>query len=53
MPMSIPIKLDKDEHGEKVDEQIYRDVIGSLLYFTVSRPDIILIVGFMLVFSYS
>ena len=44
-PMSISIKLDKDENGKNVDEKIYRDMIGSLLYLTASRPDIIFSMG--------
>ncbi|XP_074291616.1 secreted RxLR effector protein 161-like [Silene latifolia] len=34
-------KLDKDENGKKVDETMYRGMIGSLLYLTASRPDIL------------
>ena len=40
-PMNSTIKLDKDEKGKKVDIKTYRGVIGSLLYLTTSRPDII------------
>jgi transposase InsO family protein len=39
-PMSATIKLDKDEKGKSVDETRYRGMIGSLLYLTASRPDI-------------
>ena len=39
-PMGTSIKLDKDENGKKVDEKLYRGMIGSLLYLTASRPDI-------------
>ena len=38
--MSITCKLDKDEKGKKVDQKLYRGIIGSLLYLTASRPDI-------------
>ncbi|KAG8655674.1 hypothetical protein MANES_04G061801v8 [Manihot esculenta] len=41
-PMSTNTKLDKDEKGKSVDEKLYRNMIGSLLYLTTSRPDIIL-----------
>ncbi|GJZ31599.1 putative ribonuclease H-like domain-containing protein [Tanacetum coccineum] len=41
---STPIKtnkaLVKDEEGEAVDVHLYRSMIGSLMYLTVSRPDI-------------
>ena len=39
-PMSTSIKLDKDENEKNVDEKLYRDMIGSLLYLMASRPDI-------------
>ena len=38
--MSTTIKLDKDEKGKEVDIKINRDMIDSLLYLTVSKPDI-------------
>ena len=43
-PMKTPIspaaKLDKDEQGKSTDSTQYRGMIGSLLYLTASRPDI-------------
>ncbi|XP_019234117.1 PREDICTED: uncharacterized protein LOC109214632 [Nicotiana attenuata] len=39
-PMSPSTNLDKDEHGIPVDETKYRGMIGSLLYLTASRLDI-------------
>ncbi|GKC76966.1 hypothetical protein Tco_1127740, partial [Tanacetum coccineum] len=30
----------KDADGEDVDEHLYRSMIGSLMYLTSSRPDI-------------
>lgn len=39
-PMATKCHLDKDENGKKVDMTPYRDMIGSLLYLTASRPDI-------------
>ena len=39
-PMSPSTKLDKDEKGSAVDQKKYRGIIGSLLYLTASRPDI-------------
>ena len=38
--MSTTIKLDKDEKCKEVDIKTYRGIIGSLLYLTASRPDI-------------
>nr|GEX58635.1 retrovirus-related Pol polyprotein from transposon TNT 1-94 [Tanacetum cinerariifolium] len=39
-PMSTETKLRRDEEGEFVDNTKYRGMIGSLLYLTASRPDI-------------
>ncbi|GKC97149.1 retrovirus-related pol polyprotein from transposon TNT 1-94 [Tanacetum coccineum] len=39
-PMSSDTKLTKDEKYELVDSTKYRGMIGSLLYLTASRPDI-------------
>ena len=41
IPMSPTCKLSKDEHGLSVDQKLYREMIGSLLYLTASRPDIL------------
>jgi hypothetical protein len=40
-PMTTSIKLSKDDESEKVDESLYRGLIGSLQYLTTSRPDIL------------
>ncbi|RVW15678.1 Retrovirus-related Pol polyprotein from transposon RE1 [Vitis vinifera] len=39
-PMSSSIKLDMDEKGKPANSTMYRGMIGSLLYLTASRPDI-------------
>ncbi|GJS77082.1 ribonuclease H-like domain-containing protein [Tanacetum coccineum] len=39
-PMEIQKPLLKDEDGEEVDVHMYRSMIGSLMYLTSSRPDI-------------
>ncbi|XP_016185716.2 uncharacterized protein LOC107627395 [Arachis ipaensis] len=39
-PMSTTCYLDKDEQGKNIDVKKYRGMIGSLLYLTASRPDI-------------
>ena len=39
-PMATATKLDPDDPGKSVDITSYRGMIGSLLYLTVSRPDI-------------
>ncbi|GJS79719.1 retrovirus-related pol polyprotein from transposon TNT 1-94 [Tanacetum coccineum] len=40
IPMSSDTKLMKNEECESVDSTKYRGMIGSLLYLTTSRPDI-------------
>nr|GEW96137.1 hypothetical protein [Tanacetum cinerariifolium] len=44
-PTSTPMEnqklLLKDEDGEEVDVHMYRSMIGSLMYLTSSRPDIL------------
>ncbi|GJZ36010.1 putative ribonuclease H-like domain-containing protein [Tanacetum coccineum] len=39
-PMETNKALTKDEDGEDVDVHLYRSMIGSLMYLTSSRPDI-------------
>ncbi|GJW87319.1 putative ribonuclease H-like domain-containing protein [Tanacetum coccineum] len=39
-PMEIHKPLLKDADGEDVDEHLYRSMIGSLMYLTSLRPDI-------------
>ncbi|GKB47720.1 putative ribonuclease H-like domain-containing protein, partial [Tanacetum coccineum] len=43
-PMETQKPLLKDEDGEEVDVHLYRSMIGSLMYLTSSRPDIMFIV---------
>ena len=40
MPMATSGHLDLDVNGKSVDQSLYRSLIGSLLYLTASRPDI-------------
>ncbi|KAI3759394.1 hypothetical protein L6452_07171 [Arctium lappa] len=39
-PMSTTLKLHSDPNGKDVNATIYRGMIGSLMYLTASRPDI-------------
>ena len=39
-PMGSSIKLDMDKKGKPIDQTKYRGMIGSLLYLTTSRPNI-------------
>jgi len=40
-PMHPTCTLSKEDNGSKVDHKLYRGMIGSLLYPTASRPDIL------------
>jgi hypothetical protein len=44
-PMVVGCKLSKDDISLDVDQRTYRSMIGSLLYITTSRPDIMQVVG--------
>ena len=39
-PMSTACYLDKDKTGQSIDIKKYRGMIGSLLYLSASRLDI-------------
>nr|GEY37952.1 hypothetical protein [Tanacetum cinerariifolium] len=43
-PMIKNKKLDEDLQGKPVDVTLYRGMIGSLMYLTASRPDLIYVV---------
>jgi hypothetical protein len=38
--MITSCKLRKDDESNDVDQKLYRSMIGSLLYVTASRPDV-------------
>lgn len=39
-PIVPGTKLHKDEGGERVDETMFKQLVGSLMYLTVTRPDL-------------
>jgi hypothetical protein len=39
-PMGTNGNLDSDASDNTVDQKLYRSMIGSLLYVTASRPDV-------------
>ncbi|GJZ10040.1 putative ribonuclease H-like domain-containing protein [Tanacetum coccineum] len=43
-PMETLKSLMKDENAEDIDVHLYRSMIGSLMYLTSSRPDIMFVV---------
>ena len=43
-PVSPITKLDKNKKENVVNQKLYRGMIGSLLYLTTSRPDIMFFV---------
>ena len=44
-PMIIGCKMRKEGESKEVDQRLYRSMIGSLLYVTASRPDVMQVVG--------
>ncbi|CAM8975528.1 unnamed protein product [Rhodiola kirilowii] len=41
-PTASHLKITKDDVGTKVDQTLYRSMIGSLLYLTASRPTLLM-----------
>ena len=46
-PMVLGMKLTKDDGAPCVDGRMYRSLIGSLLYLTSTRPDIVFAVNYL------
>ena len=44
-PSEFGMKLNKDNGGKKVDDTLYKKIVGSLMYLTTTRPDIIHVVS--------
>jgi transposase InsO family protein len=44
-PMQTSCKLSKDDDSKSTDQRQYKSMIGSLLYVTTSRPDVMQVVG--------
>ncbi|GKD53057.1 retrovirus-related pol polyprotein from transposon TNT 1-94 [Tanacetum coccineum] len=43
-PMVDRLKLDEDPLGTPVDQTCFRSMVGSLMYLTASRPDLVFVV---------
>ncbi|KAL6145529.1 hypothetical protein ACLB2K_056215 [Fragaria x ananassa] len=46
-PLVVNEKFSKEDGSGKVDESLYRSLVGSLLYLTATRPDIMYAASFM------
>jgi hypothetical protein len=44
-PMTTSCKLSKDDDAPNIDQTMYNSMIGNLLYLTISRPNIMQVVG--------
>ncbi|GKA21295.1 hypothetical protein Tco_0701284 [Tanacetum coccineum] len=44
-PMVEKSELDEDPQGKAVDLTLYRGMVGTLMYLTSSRPDLVYVVG--------
>jgi hypothetical protein len=44
-PLQTSCKLSKDDYSKSTDQRQYRSMIGSLLYVTASKPDVMQAVG--------
>lgn len=39
-PTEFGLKLMKDEEGKKINANLYKQMVGSLMYLTTTKPDI-------------
>ncbi|KAG6492454.1 hypothetical protein ZIOFF_047417 [Zingiber officinale] len=44
-PIIPGVKLTNDEEGSKVNATMYKQLVGSLMYLTVTRPDLMYVVS--------
>jgi len=52
-PISASLKLGKDDFSKKVDENMYRSLVVSLLYLIASKPTILLTISLLSRFMHS
>jgi hypothetical protein len=46
-PMEVNLKLLKDDKSEVVNELLYHQLVGGLIYLTTTRLDITFVVGML------
>jgi hypothetical protein len=46
-PIPLGTKLSKQDEGPTVDSTLYKSLVGSLLYLTTTRPDIMYATNFV------
>lgn len=46
-PIVLGLKLSEDEDGQKNDSTLYKKLVGSLMYLTVTRPDMMFVVSLL------
>lgn len=52
-PIPLGTKLSKQDEGTTVDSTLYKILVGSLLYLTTTRPDIMYATSFVSIFMKS
>ena len=50
-PMETGLKLVKDFEGKKVGNTFYKQIVGSLMYLTTTRPDIMHVVNLISIYG--
>ena len=49
-PIATSTKLIQEDDGSKVDPTMYKRLVGSLMYLTTTRPDIMFVVILVSIF---
>ena len=44
-PTVMGLKLSKDDNNKDVDPHLYKSIVGSLMYLTATKPDIMHVVN--------
>jgi hypothetical protein len=44
-PIALGTKLSKNDQGKSIDQTLYKRLVGSLMYLTTTRPDIMFVVS--------